>query len=103
MTKFLWDNRTKINNQLVDNIDHAITRRLPTIEVFCFKNSNYVVLINRADFKENLQNVLDFSLTREEFELCGKASRLINKLDKLSYIFSYQKQNKHVKEKTSKE
>jgi hypothetical protein len=103
MEKYVEENRVEINNAMVENIDYALKKRLIAVEVFSFKGSSYIVLINRRDFRENLQNIFDFSLNNEHFEVCGKAKKVIEKMDKLSCFFGYKKlNNKYVKEKTFK-
>lgn len=92
MEKYIEENRVDINKKMVDNIDYAINKRLGTVEVFCFKNSNFIVLMNRKDFKENLDNIFEFSLENEQFEVCVKIKKVIEKLDRLSYIYKYKKQ-----------
>ena len=103
MEKYLDENRVQINEAMIDNIDYAIRKRMAAVEVFSFKGSKFVVLINRKDFKENLENIFDFSLSNEHFEVCGKAKRVIEKVDKFSYFFGYKKiNNKYVKDQTFK-
>lgn len=103
MEKYIDENRVKINELMVDNIDYAVKNRMSAIEVFRFQNSNFIVLINRKDFKENLENIFNFSLDNEHFEVCGKAKKVIEKIDKFSVFFGYKKtNNQHVKDKTFK-
>jgi hypothetical protein len=66
------------------------------------KESNFVVVINRRDFKENLQNAFDFSLENEHFEICAKAKKAIDKLDKISFVANYKINHKkyNVKKET---
>ena len=54
MEKYVDENRMEINKAVVDNIDFALKKRLSVVEIFSFKNSNFVVSVNRKDFKENL-------------------------------------------------
>jgi hypothetical protein len=104
MEKYIDINREEINKMMVDNIDYALRKRMAAVEVFSFKNSNFVVLINRRDFKENLENIFEFSLNNEHFEVCGKAKKVIEKVDKFTCFFGFKKiNNKYVKEKTFKE
>lgn len=91
MEKFVERNRAEIARRIIDNIEYGVENRLGGVEMFCFKNSNFVVMVNRKDFKDNLQNILEYSLDSEQFELCERAKRLISKIDKMSYVFKYNK------------
>ncbi len=91
MEKFVEKNRTELNRRIVDNIEYAAKNKLGGVEMFCFKNSNFVVVINRKDFKDNLQNVLEYSIKHSQYELCERAKRLISRIDKISYVHKYTK------------
>lgn len=91
MEKYLEVHRKEINRRVVENIDYGIKMRLNAVEIFSFKNSNFVVLMNRKDFKENLQNIIDFSLKNQDFDVCKKAKMVMQKLDKVSIFFNYKK------------
>ena len=91
MEKYLEIHRKEINLRVVENIDYGIKMRLSAVEIFSFKNSNFVVLMNRKDFKENLQNIIDFSLKNQDFDVCKKAKMVMQKLDKVSIFFNYKK------------
>jgi hypothetical protein len=91
MEEYVKKNRKELNERIVANIEYALKNRLGGVEVFCFENSSFVVVINRKDFREALQGVFDYCLDNEQFELCEKTKRAINKMDKLSYVYSYTK------------
>lgn len=91
MENYVEKNRTTINDMLVESFDYAVRKNFGGIEIFSFKNSNYVVIVNRKDFKDNLQNIFDYSLEHEQFETCAKAKKVIELLDKYSFFMSYKK------------
>ncbi len=91
MAEFVAKNRVKINEKIVDNIEYAINQRLGGVEIFCFKNSNFVVVLNRKDFKESLEDIFEFSLDNEHFEICDKVKKMMDKIEKLSYVYTYKK------------
>lgn len=91
MEKYVKENRKEINSKIVNTIDYAITKRLGGVELFCFKNSNFVVVLQRKDFKESLENVFESSMDHQQFEVCAKIRKIIGKMDKLSAIFTYKK------------
>ncbi len=87
-------NRDEINDILIDSFEYAMKKNFDGIEVFSFKNSNYVVVVNRKDFRENLENIIDYSLRNEKFETCEKAKKVIELIDKFSFVMVYKKINK---------
>jgi hypothetical protein len=89
MEYYVLKNKTKIYDSIVTNIETAINKRWSAVEIFKFQETNFVVVINRRDFKENLQNAFDFSLENEHFEICAKAKKVIDKLEKMSFITNY--------------
>lgn len=91
MEKYLDAHRKEINQRVLNNIEYAIKNRLATVEIFSFKNSNFVVVMNRKDFKENLQNIIEFSMKSQDFESCKKAQTVMQRLDRLSVFFKYNK------------
>ena len=78
MENFVRKNRILINETIVDSLDYAIRKNFGGIEVFAFKDSSYVVVINRNDFKDNLQNIFDYSLKMNFSKLVPKLKRLWN-------------------------
>jgi hypothetical protein len=102
MEEFVLKNKQTIYKSIVTNIETAINKRWGAVEVFSFEESNFVVVINRKDFKENLQNVFDSSLEDEHFEICAKAKKVIDKLDKISFVANYKINHKkyNVKKET---
>ena len=91
MEKYVQENRKEINNKIVNTIEYAIANKLGGIELFCFKNSSFVVVLQRKDFKESLETVLEFSMDHQQFQICARIKKIISKLDKLSTIFTYKK------------
>lgn len=91
MEKYLESHRSEINHRILENIEYGIKMRMPVVEIFSFKNSSFVVLMNRKDFKENIQNIIEFSKKNEDFEVCRKANKVMQKLDMMSVFFEYKK------------
>lgn len=99
MAKFVEENRLDISKKIVDAVEHALQHRLTGIEMFCFKDSSFVVILNRRDFVESLEDVFEFAMTNQHYELCARVNQLMDRVKKLSYVFTYNKTNKHVQEK----
>jgi hypothetical protein len=105
MEEFVLKNKQIMYDSIVKNIETAVNKRWGAVEVFSFEESNFVVVINRKDFKENLQNAFEFSLENEHFEICAKAKKIIDKLEKISFVANYKITQKkyNVKKETSTE
>jgi hypothetical protein len=91
MENYVEKNRVSINESLVDSFDYAVKKNFCGAEVFCFQNSNYVVIVARKDFRDNLQNIFDYSLKNENFEICAKAKKVMDVLDKFSFVMNCKK------------
>jgi hypothetical protein len=91
MESYIKEHRVEINRKIVNTINYALRNHLGAVEVFSFKNSNFVVVLNRKYFKESLENILEFSLGTEDFDTCVKAKSIIKKIDKLDYMILYKK------------
>jgi hypothetical protein len=91
MEKYLETHRHEINSRILNNIEYGIKNRMPVVEIFSFKNSNFVVLMNQKDFRENIQNIIEFSKKHDDFEICRHAKQVMQKLDMMSVFFEYKK------------
>lgn len=91
MENYIQKNREEINEKIVDAIEYAMHNRLGGVEIFCFKGSSFVVVLNRKDFKDSLENIFEFEMEKEKFEICAKIKQLILRMDKLSHISTYKK------------
>jgi len=94
MEKYLDIHRKEINSRVLYNIEYAIKTRMLAVEIFSFKNSNFVVMMNRKDFKENIQNIIEFSLKIQDYEVCNQAKKVMQILDRMSIYFKYKKTKK---------
>lgn len=63
---------------VVSSIEYAIENKLPIIEVFQFKNSQFVVTISEKEFVSNLDNIFQCYMQGEVYELCPRVVKLQN-------------------------
>lgn len=91
MESFVENNRVLINEMLVESFDYAVKKKFSGIEVFSFVGSDYVVVVNQQDFRDNLQNIFDYSLENELFETCGKVKKVMELMDRLSFTMKCKK------------
>jgi len=62
--------------QIVKAIEFAVEHRLPFIEVFQFKNSNFVITLWERDYLNNLDNIYKYFLDKEVYEYCPRVVQL---------------------------
>jgi hypothetical protein len=94
MEDYVLANRLEINEKIIDSIEYAIKNKLAGVEVFCFKGSNFVVVLHRKDFKESLENIHDFSMNKEKFEMCIRVKKLIDLVNKFGFVYNCKKKPK---------
>ena len=62
--------------QVVKAIEFAVEHRLPFIEVFQFKNSDFVITLSERDYLNNLENIYKYFLEKEVYEYCPRVVQL---------------------------
>jgi len=70
--------------QVVGIIEFAIEHNLPLIEVFQFKNSDFVITLSEKDYLTNLDNIYSYYMKNESYEHCTRVVRLQKILNKKS-------------------
>jgi hypothetical protein len=73
---FIEKYKVDMTEQVVASIQFAIEKKLPIIEVFQFKNSDFVITLSEKEFESNLDNIFDFYLEKENYELCTRVVKL---------------------------
>ena len=79
---FIEKYKVDMTEQVVSSIEFAIKRKLPIIEIFQFKDSKFVVTVSPKEFDANLENIYNFYLETEQYELCSRVVKLRDKLKK---------------------
>lgn len=73
--------KTDLTERVISSIEFAIKKNLPMVEVFNFKNSDFVITISREAFLDNIQNVYNFYIQEEKYELCKRVKQIELLLD----------------------
>jgi hypothetical protein len=94
--------KTEMMEHIVSSISYAIQNDLPLIEVFQFKNSDFVITLPKKEFLTNLDNIYTYYLSSEKYELCSRVVALQQTLTKSGVKPSHEKENKRQKVKTKK-
>lgn len=92
MNSFIEKNKTIMTEQVVSSIEHALEKKLDIVEVFKFKSSDFVVTLSQTNFKQNLENVYNYYIATEKYELCARVKKVEMLLNTVSYkINSHEK------------
>ena len=51
------------------------------MEVFKFKKSDFVITLSHDTFKQNLENVYNYYILIEKYELCTRIKKIADKLN----------------------
>ena len=94
MNKFIENNKIQMMEHIVSSIEYAINKKLTFVEVFSFKNSDFVVTLPVNQFKENLENVYNYYIEKEYYELCLRVKSVENKLNSTLNKITHEKKRK---------
>jgi hypothetical protein len=81
---FIEKFRLDMSEQVVSSIDYAIRNNLSMVEIFQFKNSEFVVTISKPHFKEHLDHIFDYYMAGEHYELCSRVNRVRDELNQVN-------------------
>ena len=76
MEKFIIKNKSKLTEQVVYSINYALNHKLQSVEVFKFKNSEFVIVLDKSTFKVNINGIFEYYLQTEQYELCNEVCKL---------------------------
>lgn len=85
MDTFIENNKTIMTEQVVSSIEYAIEKNLEIVEVFRFKKSDFVITLSHETFKKNLENVYNYYISTEKYELCTRIKKIEEKLNTVLY------------------
>jgi hypothetical protein len=70
--KFKFD----MMEQVVGTIAFAVEHNLSLVEVFQFKNSDFVITLSEKDYLNNLDNIYSYYIEKEAYEYCPRIVKL---------------------------
>jgi hypothetical protein len=82
LCSFIEKYRVDMSEQIVSSINHAIENNLSMVEVFQFKNSDFVITLSKPHFKEHLDHIFEYYMNNENYELCPRVVELQNNINK---------------------
>lgn len=85
MDAFIEKNKTLMTEQVISSIEYALAKKLEIVEVFKFKKSDFVITLSQDTFKQNLDNVYNYYISIEKYELCTRVKQIESKLNTVLY------------------
>lgn len=76
MRSFAETFKVDLMEQIVGSIRFAVENNQSVVEVFQFKNSNFVITISDKEFESNLENIHNYYMTHELYELVPRVVQL---------------------------
>lgn len=76
LESYVQSHKFDLTERVISSIEFAVEKDLPMVEVFNFKNSDFVITIAKDAFYENVQNVYKLYLQEEKYELCNRVKQL---------------------------
>jgi hypothetical protein len=83
LVEFIEKNKSDMTEHTVKAIEYALNHKLPLVEIFQFKNSNFVITLTEKDFKPNLEIIYKYYLELEKYEYCNRVVKLQKLLTKV--------------------
>jgi len=74
-------NKIKLMEQIVSSICYAVKNNLNAIEVFNFKDSDFIVVLVRDSFESNLNSIYNYYISSETYEHCGRVLNIKQQLN----------------------
>lgn len=71
---------TFVFKEALASIKDAIKAKSPDAKIFNIINFNYILSIDKKDFKPVLKNILQFHVTHENYLICKDVNKIIKKL-----------------------
>ena len=79
-------NKIKLMEHVINTIHYAIEENLPSVEVFQFKNSDFVITISENEYMNNINNIMNYYIKNEKYEYCSKVTQLQTMLKNKSIL-----------------
>ena len=69
-----------VMKSLVLNIAEGIKDKLESVNVAEIKNHDVVISVPKSEWKGGLENAMEYYIKKEEYEICSRIKKLIEKL-----------------------
>lgn len=78
---FVFKNKELLMGEVVNSIEKAMNNNALFVEVFSFKNSEFIITILEKDFGQNLEHLYKHYIATEQYEMCPKIVQLQKRLN----------------------
>ena len=72
--------KRKVYKSLVLNIADGIKDQSESVNIAEIKNHDIILSVPKAEWKGGLERAMNYYIEKEEYEICSKIKKLINKL-----------------------
>lgn len=69
-----------VMDELIDAIKDGIKRRRANISLFQINDSNYIVGLDKKQWKPSLETALKYYEAQEEYKVCSEVKKIIDSL-----------------------
>ena len=69
-----------VMKSLVLNIAEGIKDKLESVNVAEIKNHDVIISVPKSEWKGGLENAMEYYIKKEEYEICSRIKKLIEKL-----------------------
>lgn len=76
LQKFSRRYKVDMMEHITTSIEYAVINNMPLVEVFQFKNSDFVITVFEKDYLTNLDNIYDYYMKQEVYENCPRLVKL---------------------------
>ena len=76
----LKSKKPQVYRSLIEGIDEAIQNKKDEINLCEVKYANTYLTVHKDSWSGSLAKAMDFYIENEQYEICGKIKKLINKL-----------------------
>jgi hypothetical protein len=73
MDGYIRTHKTELTEIVLKRIQYALKNKLNAVKVFKFTDSQFIVTIRDEDYYENVNNIIDYYMDYEKYELCKNA------------------------------
>ncbi len=77
---YIKTHRLVLFENIIDSISHCVENNLSVVEIFKFENSDFVVTLESKNFPCNIEQIYEYCIENEHFEICSKIKKVNLKL-----------------------
>ncbi len=82
LKSFIIKNKTKMMENVLNSIEYSLDNNLSTVEVFKFNKTSFVITLNDTCFLENVENIYNYYIENQKYELCPRIKNINFRLTK---------------------